>query len=432
MRYTKHNTKIYLQKQTGRSVSYIVYRISCKGDRRNLSSGIFVTDNTQWDETNRRIKHGIKINGTPYNILNNQIKTHESFIDNYFNDCDARDLEPSLDELIDRFHHAFKDTSKKPIIEGVAIEDEFSYLFDQYVELKSKERSWDDSMKDKHERLKNRILKVKPDMRLTDLSESMMNKLLDEFATTMFNDAITIQISSLKRFVRWAKNKKYPVNEDCLNFEPKLPSAKKAVRFLTLEELDTIRTLDLTSKGYLDRAKDFFLFQCGTALRYSDLKQLTRNNISVDEDGNYILTKLTEKDDDVIHFPLCSIAKEVYLKYKDNEYDKGALFPVISNQKYNDYLKEIGDLAKLEGDWVDYEYKLNKKIEVRTPKKDLTSHTARRTFVVTAINEGVSPELVALVTSHSDLKAMQPYIKINPKGTKKVVDAVDEAMKKKH
>lgn len=429
MKYVKHSTTITLHKTRRSDSIFIIYRITCQGKRLNLHSGISIDDEKQWD--GRRIKHGVKVKGTSYNILNGMINQQEAFIDKYFEDCAALNQCPNLEDLKDRFGHAFKNKGLEPAVEGVAPEDEFSYLMDQYIEAKAKERSWADSMIQKHQRLKKRILKVKKDIRLTDFSESMMNKLMDEFATTMYNDAIDIQISMIKRFIRWAQSKHYPINEECLAFSPKLPKVKKMVRYLTVKELDTLRNLDLSKSPALDRTRDLFLFQCGTALRYEDLRQLTHKNVIIDEDGNYFLTKLTEKDDDVVNFPLCSIAKEIYFKYKDKKYPNGQLFPVISNDKYNKQLKAIGKKAKLEGVWVDYEYRLNKKIEVRVDKDDLASHTARRTFVVTALNEGISPELIALVTSHSDLKAMKPYIKINPKGTKAVVDAFDKATTEK-
>lgn len=71
----------------------------------------------------------------------------------------------------------------------------------------------------------------------------------------------------------------------------------------------------------------------------------------------------------------------------------------------------MGEVADLKGEWVDYEYRLNEKIVIRIPKKDLTSHTARRTFVVSALNEGVSAELISAITSHSVIASMKPYIK---------------------
>lgn len=146
------------------------------------------------------------------------------------------------------------------------------------------------------------------------------------------------------------------------------------------------------------------------------------------EDGGYDIRVLTEKDNDYITFKLSEIAKDIYLKYKDFQYDGGVLFPVISNQKMNKYLKELGEKVGLKGVWVDYEYRLGEKIEVVEPKSDLQDHTARRTFVVVAMNEGVSLELIAAITSHSDYNAMRPYIKANKKGTDKVIEAFDKAL----
>ena len=87
----------------------------------------------------------------------------------------------------------------------------------------------------------------------------------------------------------------------------------------------------------------------------------------------------------------------------------------------------MGKLAELKGEWIDYQYKLEKVEEVKTPKSDLTSHTARRTFVVTALNEGIELDLIAQITSHSDVEAMRPYIASTRKGKQKVIDALDNA-----
>ena len=75
----------------------------------------------------------------------------------------------------------------------------------------------------------------------------------------------------------------------------------------------------------------------------------------------------------------------------------------------------------------DYEFRLQEKIEVRIPKEDLASHTARRTFVVTAYNKGVPLDLIMLITSHSDVKAMKPYLKGNLKGSNRVIEALNKA-----
>ena len=160
----------------------------------------------------------------------------------------------------------------------------------------------------------------------------------------------------------------------------------------------------------------FFVFQCFTALRYSDIKRLKHDNIREIGDGKYEIDILTKKDKDRIPFPLAKTATRIYKKYKDNLYDNGVVFPIISNQKYNDHLKKLGKLAELKGEWIDYQYKLDKVEEVKTPKTELTSHTARRTFVVTALNEGVELDLIAQITSHSDFDNTRPYIGSTRKG----------------
>ena len=238
-------------------------------------------------------------------------------------------------------------------------------------------------------------------------------------------------LTYFKSFIKWAQGRKYAINEEYFSFNPKLPKAKKEVRYLELEELYKIYEMDLPSDSALDRVRDMFVFQCYTALRFSDIKQLKHENIHHDiANDAYSIDLLTEKDDDRINFPLSKRATSIYLKYKDRLYSNDLLFPVISNQKYNKHLKELGKLAELKGEWIDYEYRLTEKIVVKTPKEDLVTHTARRTFIVTAINENVDPTLIALITSHSDLKSMKPYITKNAKGAARVIAALDEADRK--
>ena len=161
-------------------------------------------------------------------------------------------------------------------------------------------------------------------------------------------------------------------------------------------------------------------------MRYSDLQKLKKTNI-IQEGDDYYLDTLTTKDKDRINFRLAKPAVAIYLKYIYYEYDNGVLFPVLSNQKYNEHLKELGNVAQIEGEYVDYQCRLSETTEVRSLRKDIQGHDARRTFVVTALNEGEDVTTIALLTSHSDLKAMMPYIQLHNKGKSKVIDAIDAA-----
>ena len=137
---------------------------------------------------------------------------------------------------------------------------------------------------------------------------------------------------------------------------------------------------------------------------------------------------LTKKDTDRIRYKLPNKAVEIYLRYSQNDYDNGALFPLPSNQTFNEHLKELGSLIDMKGEYVDYKSKLGKITEERSPRKDIQSHDARRSFIVMAINLGVSPEIVALLTSHSDLRVMQPYIALHSPTKDRVIDVINSAL----
>ena len=124
---------------------------------------------------------------------------------------------------------------------------------------------------------------------------------------------------------------------------------------------------------------------------------------------------------------MSKVATRIYEKYKDNIYENNVVFPIISNQKFNKHLDEIGKHAGIKGDWIDYQYRLDKCETIKTPRANISSHSARRTFVVTALNEGVSLDLVAQITSHADIRVMKPYIASTRDGKQMVIDALDNA-----
>ena len=423
MLYTKHTINATLHPQSKKGKQFIRIRVSSLSARIDLYTGISI-NNSQWDRKKQQVKQGYVINNTTYNIINRTLEEYKSFIRNYFDECAMRDSRPSLTELKERFNKKYK-------MSGKAQSDEFFYLFDKYIEEKSKERGWGKDMKDVYSRLRMKIFTFQPNIKFSDLSISTMNHLLEYMSQTMYNDALSRMLTLFKSFVKWAQGRKYAINEEFFTFKPKLPKAKKDVRYLELDEINKIYEMDFPIDSALDRIRDMFIFQCYTALRFSDIKQLKHENIHFHTLNNtFSIDLLTEKDDDRINFPLSKRATAIYLKYKDRKYINGLVFPVISNQKYNDHLKELGKRANLQGEWIDYEYRLSEKILVKTPKENLSTHTARRTFIVTALNENVDITLIALITSHSDLKSMRPYITKNAKGAARVIAALDEADRK--
>lgn len=394
-------------------------RVSYLSKRIDLYSGITVKT-SQWNEKKQRVKQGCSVNGYDYNILNERIAQQEQFVQDYFNLSSTRKVPPSLQDLKERFNMTYKSNEVKQA-------DEFFYAFEQFRKQQTQARAWKKDMIDVFARLQEKVKAFKPNITFSDLSISTMNAFMVELSKTMYNDSILKHLSYFKQFITWCQKRHYAIHEDYFTFEPRLQKAKKAVRYLTVDELNTIYELDLSNDFQLERTRDFFVFQCYTALRYSDISQLRHNNIYQKENGDYYIELLTEKDEDRIGFKLASRAVDIYQKYKDMILESDRVFPVLSNQKYNTYLKKLGKTAQLQGEWIDYEFKLSERIEVRIPKENLSTHTARRTFVVMAYNEGIPLEQIAMITSHSDVSKMKPYYTVLTKTTDKVIDAIDKA-----
>jgi integrase len=121
----------------------------------------------------------------------------------------------------------------------------------------------------------------------------------------------------------------------------------------------------------------------------------------------------TVKTADNLVIELNNHSKAILAKYKDVMFEYDKVLPVISNQKMNDYLKELGELAEINEQIRETYYKGNQRIDEVTPKYALLgTHAGRRTFICNALSLGIPPQVVMKWTGHSDYKAMKPYIDI--------------------
>lgn len=156
----------------------------------------------------------------------------------------------------------------------------------------------------------------------------------------------------------------------------------KEVQYLTNDEVEIIRNKQMNDR--LERIKDLFLFQCYTALSYSDMAQITKDDIQ-NEQGMYYIRKARQKTKVVFFTVLNDEAMNILKKY---DY----VLPLLSNQKYNSYLKEIGAMCNL--------------------SKELHSHLARHTCATRLLNSGIPMEIVAKVLGHTTTKMTQHYAKL--------------------
>lgn len=118
--------------------------------------------------------------------------------------------------------------------------------------------------------------------------------------------------------------------------------------------------------------------------------------------------------------PLNEKAKSILSKYEDLKSEEA--LPVQSNQKMNEYIKEVCYLAELNQPVTQTFYKGKERISETFKKYELIgTHTARRTFICIALANGITPETVMRITGHTDYKSMQPYIDVTDRAKEAAV-----------
>ena len=174
--------------------------------------------------------------------------------------------------------------------------------------------------------------------------------------------------------------------------------------YLSTEELHAIETVEL-EYAYHDRVRDQFILLAWTGCRYSDLDKLAEPK-SI-ERGYFELEQM--KTGTKVCIPIFEPVKRIFQKYN------GELPPVISNQKFNSFLKEICQMAGITEDTSITHTIAGRRIKEYFPKYELVSaHTARRSFATNMFESGAPALVIMQITGHKTEKAFLSYIKTDP------------------
>jgi integrase len=171
---------------------------------------------------------------------------------------------------------------------------------------------------------------------------------------------------------------------------------------LTAEEVEALEGLELPAGSYLDNARALFLLSCYTGLRYSDLVSIRPEHVR-----GTTLRITTQKTRETVSVPLQARALLIVTRYLAGD------VRLISNQKLNDYLKELGQLAGIDSPIEIIKYRGGNRSNQTVAKwEKLGCHTGRRTFVTLSLERGLRPELVMKITGHKTWKSFQRYVNI--------------------
>ena len=176
--------------------------------------------------------------------------------------------------------------------------------------------------------------------------------------------------------------------------------------------------------GVLAKTRDLFCFCAFTCLRYSDMANLHRYDV---QDG--AISVVTQKTNARLQIKLNSYAQAILDKYKDQYFPGDLALPVISNQKMNQYLKEICELCGFNEPIHITGFRKGRRYDITVPKySEISTHCGRKTFICFMLSIGIAPQVVMKFTGHADYKSMKPYIDIAEKAKTDAMDAMDKAL----
>lgn len=268
--------------------------------------------------------------------------------------------------------------------------------------------NWSDNTRRNFHTFENTVQQWRPKQTIEMSREDAASFMEYCYGCGLINATVQKFMKQLRWVLRTAAESGICAPSDALNFHPRYRTeSENEVVYLSKDELQSIIDLDLSGCPHLDRVRDVFLFCCFSGLRYSDVAKLQRSDIH----SNHFRV-VTKKTSDALTIELNRTTAAILEKYNSGNPESLAL-PVISNQRYNEYLKELGRIAGIDQPVRRVWWVRSERHEETVPKwQVLTSHCGRKTFVVSALTLGIASEVVMKWTGHKDHETMKPYIAI--------------------
>jgi integrase len=226
-------------------------------------------------------------------------------------------------------------------------------------------------------------------------------------------NSIHNEIKNLKAFMNMAVEREYTTNTKHTRSSFGVETEETDAVYLTEKEIRNLFKHDFGDNVRLETVKDVFVFSSFVGLRYSDACRIKPKNI-VKIDGNDYIKIVSQKTGTPVTIPCNDIVLKILEKYNP-------LPAPISNQKFNEYIKEVCKLAGLTETgrlMTDLEKPLYQVI---------SSHTARRSFATNCYKAGMDPRMIMSVTGHKTEKSFNSYIKI---GQEEMAKRMGEHMRK--
>lgn len=206
------------------------------------------------------------------------------------------------------------------------------------------------------------------DLPVCEITPNTCQLFFNFLLTKLSNNTAISRLKHLQSVLLYCRDEGYIHNNPC---RVRVKKEKLVYNPLSKEQIQRLKNKRIDNER-LNNVRDLFVFQCYTGLSYSDMASLTKDDIKGD-----MIIKNRRKTDVQSVIPILDVAREILEKYNYK-------LPILSNQKYNCYLKELGDICDIE--------------------QELHTHLARHTMATICINNGIDVNVIAKILGHSTIK----------------------------
>jgi integrase len=374
-----------LDNASGPGLINIYHSIYNHGQRFRISTGKSVKAN-DWDKDKQQVKR----DRTNYKDFNQLLKKQQNDIERIILNLELHGKEITKPNIVMQlgWTNSIEIKDFKPLS-----------LFSKYIEALTPDLS-ERTISGKNKTLKylqEYEKKIESSLSFKDYNEDFYKKFRSFLG--MPDNSFGFHIKNVKSFLNWANDKGFNEYLFYKKFKTTNEDGKDHF-FLKSDEIEILANFNFENR--LEKVRDLFLVGCYSGLRISDLKTLKPAHV---QDG--LITKIAKKTNDFVKIPIIPELQTLLDKYwKNNE-----PLPVISDQKGNEYLKELAKIAGLNRPF-NYIQKTNKTATETMYEawQKMSWHVARHSFITYSVQRGVTHDVVRRVVGHSNFNMLKKYI----------------------
>ena len=414
MRKGRYICSFVLHRREAGGPAHLVCRLRWDGSRSPVSLNVgFTVDPGGWSPREQRCLKGSTHgrNRVPAAVVNREIERFEEAARTTF---DRLEGWPTADEVRASMRALLElDRPDTPDLDAA---------MDEFIAENTVMHGWEKTTVQKFRALQAQLHQWRQDVGFEDFDESGLRSWV-AFAQgdlKLRNVTVLKKMDFLRWFLRWSRKKGYMKDGTFETFRPALKTAQNRVVYLTWDELMRLWKWEVPeAKPWLGVARDIFLFQAFTSVRFSDAHTLRREDIF--PDSFFVITK---KTDDPLEIDLNKWSRAILDRYKD--LPDGYALPRMCGQRANIYIKEVMRECGIDEPTRRTIYDGSGRNDEVVPKWQLVgTHTARRTFICNALAMGIPPNTVMRWTGHSSYASMRPYIDVADEERRKAMSAFD-------